>query len=82
VPGTFPVQNVDLRLRKDFPSFGRTPYAFGVTLDVFNAFNRANLGCYRTSNRGTATTPNPEFGTAGCVVTDARRYQLGAELNF
>jgi hypothetical protein len=77
VPGTFPYQNVDMRLRKDFPSFGRTPVAFGITLDLFNAFNHANLGCYNTGN-----PTDVNFGKAGCVVTDARRYQLGAELNF
>lgn len=77
VPGTFPYQNVDMRLRKDFPSFGRTPVAFGITLDLFNALNHANLGCYNTGN-----PTDVNFGKAGCVVTDARRYQLGAELNF
>jgi len=77
VPGTFPYQNVDMRLRKDFPSFGRTPVAFGITLDLFNAFDHANLGCYNTGN-----PTDVNFGKAGCVVTDARRYQLGAEVNF
>jgi len=77
VPGTFPYQNVDMRLRKDFPSFGRTPVAFGFTLDFFNVLNHANLGCYNTGN-----PTDQNFGKAGCVVTDARRYQLGAELNF
>ena len=77
VPGTFPYQNVDMRLRKDFPSFGRTPVAFGLTFDLFNAFNHANLGCYNTGN-----PTDVNFGKAGCVVTDARRYQLGAEVNF
>jgi hypothetical protein len=76
-PGTFPYQNVDMRLRKDFPSFGRTPVAVGLTLDVFNATNHANLGCYNTGN-----PTDVNFGRANCVVTDARRYQLGAELNF
>ena len=76
-PGTFPYQNVDMRLRKDLPSFGRTPVAVGVTFDVFNTLNHANLGCYNTGN-----PTDPNFGKAGCVVTDARRYQLGAELNF
>ena len=77
VPGTFPYQNVDMRLRKDFPSFGRSLTAVGVTFDLFNALNHANLGCYNTGNPTDAN-----FGKAGCVVTDARRYQLGAELNF
>jgi hypothetical protein len=77
VPGTFPYRNVDIRFRKDFPSFGRTATAFGLTLDVFNTFNRDNFGCYRTGDRAAA-----DFGTPGCIVTDARRYQLGAELNF
>ncbi|MEO5800481.1 MAG: TonB-dependent receptor [Gemmatimonadales bacterium] len=75
VPGTFPYRNVDLRLRKDLPSFGGN--TIGFTVDMFNAFNRANLGCYNTGSR-----TDTNFGTAGCVVTDARRIQLGAEYTF
>lgn len=77
VPGTFPYRNVDMRLRKDFPTFSRSPVVFGITFDLFNAFNRDNFGCYRTGDRNAT-----DFGTPGCVVTDARRYQLGAELDF
>lgn len=76
-PGTFPYQNVDMRLRKDLPSFGRTPVAIGFTIDLFNAFNHTNLGFYNTGN-----PTDVNFGKAGGVVTDARRYQLGVELNF
>jgi len=77
VPGTFPYQNVDMRVRKDFPSFGRTNTAFGVTFDVFNALNHANVGCYNTGN-----PTDLNFGKPTCTVTDARRFQVGAELNF
>jgi hypothetical protein len=77
VDGTFPYRNLDLRLRKDFLRLRNSNTAFGVTLDVFNALNRDNLGCYQTGNRNATN-----FGTADCVVTDARRYQLGAEVNF
>ncbi|HUQ48907.1 MAG TPA: TonB-dependent receptor [Gemmatimonadaceae bacterium] len=77
VPGTFPYQNVDMRLRKDFPRFGNMATALGITLDVFNALNHDNLGCYNTGN-----PKDTNFGLAGCSVSDARRIQLGAELNF
>ncbi len=77
VPGTFPYQSVDTRLRKDFPRFGRSAAAIGITLDVFNALNHDNLGCYNTGN-----PKDVNFGKAGCTSSDARRYQLGAELNF
>jgi len=78
VPGTFPYRNVDMRLRKDFPTFGRTAAAFGITVDVFNAFDRNNFGCYNVG----APRTDVNYGNPTCVVTDARRYQLGAELNF
>jgi hypothetical protein len=76
-PGTFPYQNLDMRLRKDLPRFGPSATTLGITLDVFNATNHDNLGCYRVGNPS-----DTNFGTAGCVVSDARRYQLGAELDF
>ena len=82
VPGTFPYRNVDMRLRKDFPHFGRTPTAIGITLDVFNAFNHNNFGCYDTGVTDANGTHNATFGKANCVVSDARRYQVGAEYNF
>ena len=81
VPGTFPYQNVDLRLRKDFPSFGRT--ALGVTLDLFNATNNTNYGCYNTGDRNAKDSQgNLIFGEPNCVISDARRLQIGAEYNF
>jgi outer membrane receptor protein involved in Fe transport len=83
-PGTFPYKNVDLRFRKDFPAFGRT--RLGATIDIFNALNHDNLGCYDTGARiiieDGEEKPNPNFGRPTCLVSDARRYQLGAELNF
>jgi hypothetical protein len=86
VPGTFPYRNVDMRFRKDFLRFGGTATAFGLTLDVFNALNRDNFGCYQTGDRtidkSGVQVPNPRFGQPDCIVTDARRYQIGAEVNF
>jgi hypothetical protein len=75
-PGLFPYQNVNLRIRKDFYNVGTTK-AFGLTLDLFNAFNRDNLGCYDTGDPA-----NANFGRANCVVTDARRIQIGAQADF
>jgi hypothetical protein len=79
VPGTFPYQNVDMRLRKDFPRFGRSAAAVGVTFDVFNTFNHNNFGAnYNVGDP--ADVKN--FGKPNGLSTDARRFQLGAELNF
>ena len=79
VPGTFPYQNLDMRFRKDFPHFGQGATAVGITLDVFNTLNHDNLGCQRDN---TFNPTDKNFGKPNCVVSDARRYQLGAELNF
>ena len=81
VPGTFPYQNVDLKLRKDFPSIGGT--SLGVTLDLFNATNNSNFGCYNTGDRNqTNSHGNNIFGIPNCVISDARRLQIGADYNF
>lgn len=86
VPGTVPYQNVDVRFRKDFPNLGSQRLSYGITFDVFNTLNHENLGCYNTGgrliNQSGTIKPDPNFGTAGCVVTDARRVQLGAEVNW
>ena len=79
VPGTFPYRNVDMRLRKDFPRFGRSTTAVGLTLDVFNTFNHNNFG---TNYRTDVVRTDPNFGKPTGVATDARRFQIGAELNF
>ncbi|HEX6629417.1 MAG TPA: carboxypeptidase regulatory-like domain-containing protein [Gemmatimonadaceae bacterium] len=81
VPGTFPYQNLDMRFRKDLPTFGRSPAQIGLTLDVFNVLNHVNLTGYNTSLQANGQ-PDPNFGKANGVATDARRYQLGAEINF
>jgi Carboxypeptidase regulatory-like domain/TonB dependent receptor/TonB-dependent Receptor Plug Domain len=79
IPGTFPYQNVDMRLRKDFPRFGRSAAAVGITLDVFNTFNHNNFGTnYNVGDPGDVKN----FGTPTGVSSDARRIQIGAELNF
>lgn len=72
--GGWAYRRVDFRLRKDFPQISGTQ--LGVTLDVFNAFNFMNFGCYDTG------FGSPNFGKAGCVVSDPRHVQLGAEYNF
>jgi hypothetical protein len=48
-----------------------------VTVDLFNALNFQNFGCFNT---GSKTDPN--FGRASCVISDPRRLQVGAEYNF
>ena len=67
--GAWNYRRVDFRFRKDLPPISGTQV--GVSLDVFNAFNFQNLGCYNTSN-----------GQAGCVVSDPRRLQIAAEYTF
>jgi outer membrane receptor protein involved in Fe transport len=75
IPNAFAYRRVDLRLRKDFPNISGT--TLGVTLDLFNAFNHQNLGCFNTGSR-----TDLNFGKAGCVVSDPRRLQIGAEYSF
>ena len=77
-PGTFPYQNLDLRFRKDLPTFGRTLTRIGVTFDAFNVTNHDNFSHYITGG----SRADANFGQPDQISTDARRYQLGAEVNF
>lgn len=78
VPGGFDAPtftNLDLRLRKDFPPIGGT--RLGVTAEVFNVFNKQNLGDFDTFNPA-----DPNFGKARGTISDPRRFQLGVEYDF
>jgi hypothetical protein len=76
--GKWAYRRVDLRFRKDFPRIGRS--SIGVTADVFNVFNYANLGDYAI----TVVPAQRTFtvGAARQVVSDPRRLQIGVEYNF
>jgi outer membrane receptor protein involved in Fe transport len=74
IPHAWAYRRVDLKFRKDFPPFGGTQ--LGVTLDLFNIFNASNFGCYDTGF-GSKT-----LGKPGCVISDPRRAQIGAEYSF
>lgn len=76
VPGTFPYRNLDLRFRKDLYNFGYGNVHYGLTLDLFNALNRTNFGCWQTGDAN-ATKFLPS-----CTLNDPRRAQLGVEANF
>jgi hypothetical protein len=73
-------KTVDLRMRKDFPSFGGT--RLGVTADLFNIFNTDNLGNFNDEAVSPGGVPNPDFGNAREVVSDPRRFQLGVQYDF
>jgi hypothetical protein len=61
-------RDVDLRLSKDFPQFGRGTTS--VTLDVFNVFNFQNFTYF-------AGNPTPTG-----LLSDGRRVALGADYRF
>ena len=78
-------KDLDLRLRKNFLSVHGNN--IGVTASVFNVLNNQNLGCYDGFFGGPGSTvgsinANSNFGNAGCVVTDPRRFQFGMQYDF
>jgi outer membrane receptor protein involved in Fe transport len=68
LPGAWAYRDVDIRLRKDFPSVSGTTLA--VTLDMFNVFNFQNFTYF-------AGNPTPTG-----LLSDARRTAIGAEYHF
>ncbi|HEY7235610.1 MAG TPA: TonB-dependent receptor [Gemmatimonadaceae bacterium] len=74
----FNTENVDLRVQKDFPML--TGQNVGLVVDIFNAFNTANFGCYDT-RIGPASSPNSNFGQPGCAGL-GRRLQIGLRYGY
>ena len=69
----FSTQNIDLRLEKVFSWSGAQNIS--LLMDVFNAFNIANYGCYNTTINP-PNNPNANYNTPGCAGL-GRRFQVG-----
>lgn len=74
----FATQNLDLRLAKDFTVAGGQ--RAGLAIDLFNAFNSRNFGCYDARIPRTGQT-NAAFGRPGCSAP-GRRLQIGLTYDF
>jgi hypothetical protein len=71
----FNTHSADVRLQKDF--FAPAGNDVSLILDLFNAFNSANFGCYVS----TIGDPNRVLGTPGCAAL-GRRLQIGLRYGF
>ena len=69
----FNTQNADLRLQKDFSVAPSQDVS--LVIDLFNAFNSANFGCYATTIKP-ANDPNQDLNRPGCAAL-GRRFQAG-----
>jgi carboxypeptidase family protein/TonB-dependent receptor-like protein len=77
--GTFPEQSIDLQLSKDF-LIG--PGRIGFTISVFNVTNHDNLDPGSIDGFIPKNGTNPNFGTAGALLTLPRRLQFGVNVGF
>ena len=84
VGNVFATQNADLRLEKGLTvGLGNTAT---VVLDLYNAFNSQNLGCYDWNNTIVPTADQnadwrSRYGTAGCAAL-GRRMQVGLRYGY
>ncbi|MDP1857119.1 MAG: TonB-dependent receptor [Gemmatimonadaceae bacterium] len=70
----FNTQNMDARVEK---SFGfASGQSISVLLDLFNAFNTANWGCYDAQINPTSGDRNANYNKPGCAAL-GRRVQIG-----
>lgn len=70
----FGFQNMDARLQKDFTL--RSLQTASLVVDVFNAFNSRNFGCYETTIQPGGLASSPNYGNANCAGI-GRRLQVG-----
>lgn len=82
--GTFPYQDIDMQLGKDFQLGGGA--RVGFTVGVFNLTNHDNIdpgsinGNFFKGPNG--PIPDQVFGTGGALLTQPRRLQLGLTVGF
>lgn len=74
----FATQTLDMRAEKSFPISGQD---VSLLVDVFNAFNNANYGCFNTTINPTSGPPNANFGKPGCAGL-GRRLQVGLRYGY
>jgi carboxypeptidase family protein/TonB-dependent receptor-like protein len=70
----FNTQNADFRLEKDLTL--TSGQRVGLAVDLFNAFNSANFGCYDAFINPTTEPANANFGKPNCAGL-GRRLQVG-----
>jgi hypothetical protein len=75
----FNTENVDLRIQKDFPMI--TGQTVGLIVDLFNAFNISNFGCYDATIAPAGGPPNRNFGQPTCGGL-GRRLQVGLRYGY
>jgi hypothetical protein len=75
----FSTQNLDLRLQKDFPvAAGQN---VGLIVDLYNALNTANWGCYDATIRPPGDAGAVNYGVPGCSGL-GRRLQIGLRYGY
>ncbi|HEX6050965.1 MAG TPA: TonB-dependent receptor, partial [Gemmatimonadaceae bacterium] len=74
----FSTQSLDLRLQKDFTFV--PGQSASLVLDLFNAFNSENWGCYRTTIKP-PSDPNQDIGIPDCSGP-GRRVQVGLRYGY
>lgn len=73
----FATQSLDMRAEKSFLFGGQE---VSVLVDLFNAFNNANYGCFNTTINP-PSNPNENYGKPGCAGL-GRRLQVGLRYGY
>jgi hypothetical protein len=79
IGNVFASQNLDVRLQKALRTVSTQNAA--VIVDLFNAFNSKNWGCFDRTIAPTSGPPNANYGRAGCASL-GRRLQIGMRYGF
>jgi hypothetical protein len=79
IGNVFANQNLDMRLQKALRTVSTQNAE--IVVDLFNAFNSKNWGCFDRTINPTSGPPNANYGRAGCAAL-GRRLQVGIRYGF